>query len=57
MISFFKCIFDVYVMMVKVLLPRAEFDSSDAADALALAPCLRAHRRNVNESYYAKVAM
>ncbi|WP_455465923.1 hypothetical protein [Bartonella sp. B39] len=48
MISFFKCIFDVYVMMVKVLLPRAEFDSSDAADALALALCLRAHRSSLS---------
>ncbi|EJF76333.1 crossover junction endodeoxyribonuclease RuvC [Bartonella birtlesii] len=31
-------------MMVKVLLPRAEFDSSDAADALALALCHSMHR-------------
>ncbi|WP_455465924.1 crossover junction endodeoxyribonuclease RuvC [Bartonella sp. B39] len=35
-------------MMVKVLLPRAEFDSSDAADALALALCLRAHRSSLS---------
>ncbi|AQX28459.1 MULTISPECIES: crossover junction endodeoxyribonuclease RuvC [unclassified Bartonella] len=31
-------------MMVKILLPRAEFDSSDAADALALAICHSTHR-------------
>ncbi|WP_332065758.1 crossover junction endodeoxyribonuclease RuvC [Bartonella sp. CB189] len=31
-------------MMVKVLLPRAKFDSSDAADALALALCHSSHR-------------
>ncbi|WP_455479266.1 hypothetical protein V4B17_06105 [Bartonella sp. B23] len=55
MICFVEYIFDVYAMMVKILLPRAEFDSSDAADALALCQC--AHRRNVNESYYAKVAV
>ena len=32
-------------MMVKVLMPRATFDTSDAADALAIAIC-HAHRRN-----------
>ncbi|MHC5305863.1 crossover junction endodeoxyribonuclease RuvC [Bartonella sp. LJL80] len=32
-------------MMVKVLMPRASFDSSDAADALAIAIC-HAHNRN-----------
>lgn len=32
-------------MMVKVLMPRATFDSSDAADALAIAIC-HAHNRN-----------
>lgn len=32
-------------MMVKVLMPRADFDSSDAADALAIAIC-HAHNRN-----------
>ncbi|WP_295894331.1 crossover junction endodeoxyribonuclease RuvC [uncultured Bartonella sp.] len=32
-------------MMVKVLMPRANFDSSDAADALAIAIC-HAHNRN-----------
>lgn len=32
-------------MMVKVLMPRASFDTSDAADALAIAIC-HAHNRN-----------
>lgn len=31
-------------MMVKVLLPKAEFDSDDAADALAIALCHAQHR-------------
>jgi crossover junction endodeoxyribonuclease RuvC len=31
-------------MMVKVLLPKAEFDSDDAADALAIALCHAHHR-------------
>ena len=31
--------------MVKVLLPRAEFDSDDAADALAIAICHAHHRQ------------
>ncbi|WP_208435344.1 crossover junction endodeoxyribonuclease RuvC [Bartonella phoceensis] len=35
-------------MMVKVLLPRAEFDSSDAADALALALCHSMHRTGIS---------
>ncbi|WP_019219459.1 crossover junction endodeoxyribonuclease RuvC [Bartonella florencae] len=35
-------------MMVKVLLPRAEFDSSDAADALALALCHSMHRTSLS---------
>ncbi|MGF7157222.1 crossover junction endodeoxyribonuclease RuvC [Bartonella heixiaziensis] len=35
-------------MMVKVLLPRAEFDSSDAADALALALCHSMHRISIS---------
>ncbi|WP_332060178.1 crossover junction endodeoxyribonuclease RuvC [Bartonella sp. CB74] len=35
-------------MMVKVLLPRAEFDSSDAADALALALCHTTHRQTTH---------
>lgn len=33
-------------MMVSVLLPRAEFDTDDSADALAIAIC-HAHRRRV----------
>jgi crossover junction endodeoxyribonuclease RuvC len=32
-------------MMVKVLMPRASFDTSDAADALAIAIC-HAHNRH-----------
>ncbi|CBI76901.1 Holliday junction nuclease ruvC [Bartonella clarridgeiae 73] len=35
-------------MMVKILLPRAEFDSSDAADALALAICHSTHRTSTS---------
>jgi crossover junction endodeoxyribonuclease RuvC len=31
-------------MMVSVLLPRAEFESDDAADALAIAICHAHHR-------------
>ncbi|MGH2341486.1 crossover junction endodeoxyribonuclease RuvC [Segnochrobactraceae bacterium EtOH-i3] len=38
--------------MVKVLLPRAHFDSDDAADALAIALCHAQHRG----SYAARVA-
>lgn len=34
-------------MMVKVLMPRAEVDSSDAADALAIAICHAHHRQGV----------
>ncbi|MGE0846937.1 MAG: crossover junction endodeoxyribonuclease RuvC [Flavobacteriaceae bacterium] len=34
-------------MMVKVLLPRAEFDGDDAADALAIAICHAHHRAAV----------
>ncbi|MCZ2203661.1 crossover junction endodeoxyribonuclease RuvC [Bartonella sp. A05] len=41
-------------MMVKVLLPRAEFDSNDAADALALALCHSTHRTSF--SYLSKVS-
>jgi len=33
-------------MMVKVLMPRAVFDSSDAADALAIAICHAHHRQS-----------
>jgi crossover junction endodeoxyribonuclease RuvC len=31
-------------MMVKVLMPKASFDSDDAADALAIAICHAHHR-------------
>ncbi|MET3589266.1 crossover junction endodeoxyribonuclease RuvC [Bartonella silvatica] len=41
-------------MMVKVLLPRAEFDSSDAADALALAICHSMHRKSLN-AYHSRM--
>ena len=34
-------------MMVKVLMPRAKFDSDDAADALAIAICHAHHRGSV----------
>lgn len=34
-------------MMVKVLLPKAAFDSHDAADALAIAICHAHHRQSV----------
>ena len=34
-------------MMVKVLLPKARFDSDDAADALAIAICHAHHRQSV----------
>src|SRR5690606_33248716 len=34
-------------MMVKVLLPKASFDSEHAADALAIAICHAHHRRSV----------
>jgi crossover junction endodeoxyribonuclease RuvC len=34
-------------MMVKVLMPRAKFDSDDAADALAIAICHAHHRQSV----------
>ncbi|WP_372712438.1 hypothetical protein [Bartonella machadoae] len=37
MIGEFKGLCDAAMMMVKTLLPRAEFDSNDAADAFALA--------------------
>lgn len=35
-------------MMVRVLLPKAEFDSDDAADALAIAICHVHHRVSLN---------
>lgn len=34
-------------MMVKILLPRAQFDTSDAADALAIAICHSHHRPSI----------
>lgn len=34
-------------MMVKVLMPRARFDTSDAADALAIAICHAHHRESM----------
>lgn len=34
-------------MMVKVLLPRAAFDTEDAADALAIAICHAHHRQSI----------
>jgi crossover junction endodeoxyribonuclease RuvC len=34
-------------MMVKVLMPKAVFDSADAADALAIAVCHAHHRQSV----------
>ncbi|MFK4825282.1 crossover junction endodeoxyribonuclease RuvC [Paenochrobactrum sp. BZR 588] len=34
-------------MMVKVLMPRARFDTSDAADALAIAICHAHHRESL----------
>lgn len=34
-------------MMVKVLMPRAQFDTDDAADALAIAICHAHHRTSV----------
>lgn len=35
-------------MMVKVLMPKATFDSDDAADALAIAICHAHHRQSVH---------
>lgn len=34
-------------MMVKVLMPRAQFDTADAADAIAIAICHAHHRQSV----------
>ncbi len=39
-------------IMVKMLLPKATFDSEDAADALAIAIC-HAHQRKANKLNYA----
>ncbi|MBB5074159.1 Holliday junction resolvasome RuvABC endonuclease subunit [Bartonella callosciuri] len=46
--SIFRRIFDASLLMVKVLLPRAEFNSSEKADALALALCLKPHRTSLS---------
>ncbi|WP_273721382.1 MULTISPECIES: hypothetical protein [unclassified Bartonella] len=45
--SLFQRIFVYYAKMV-VLWILAEFDSSDAADALALALCLSVHRTSIS---------
>lgn len=42
-------------VMVKVLMPRANFDSDDAADALAIAICHAHHRRAVTARLAAAV--
>ncbi|EJF89739.1 hypothetical protein ME1_00509 [Bartonella vinsonii subsp. arupensis OK-94-513] len=47
----FEHIFDAFLMMVKVLLPRAEFECNDAAEAIAL--CRRVHRSSI--SYLSKI--
>lgn len=43
-------------MMVKVLLPRAQFDTHDAADALAIAICHAHHRQSVQSRMAALLA-
>ena len=43
-------------MMVKVLLPRATFDTHDAADALAVAICHAHHRQSVTGRLAAAMA-
>ena len=43
-------------MMVKVLLPRATFDTHDAADALAIAICHAHHRQSVTGRLAAAMA-
>lgn len=43
-------------MMVKVLLPRARFDTHDAADALAIAICHAHHRQSVTGRLAAAMA-
>jgi crossover junction endodeoxyribonuclease RuvC len=44
------------VMMVRVLMPRATFDSDDAADALAIAICHAHHRQSVTGRLAAAMA-
>ncbi|WP_374112173.1 hypothetical protein [Bartonella harrusi] len=48
MMSELKGLCDTAMMMVKTLLPCAEFDSNDAADALALAICYSMHRNSLS---------
>ncbi|WP_317993879.1 hypothetical protein [Bartonella gliris] len=48
--AIFGCIFDAYITMLKVLLPRTEFDSSIAVDEFAL---IFATLRTVAESFIA----
>ena len=43
-------------MMVKVLMPKATFDSDDAADALAIAICHAHHRQSVTGRLAAAMA-
>jgi crossover junction endodeoxyribonuclease RuvC len=43
-------------MMVKVLMPRATFDTDDAADALAIAICHAHHRQSVTGRLMAMAA-
>jgi crossover junction endodeoxyribonuclease RuvC len=43
-------------MMVKVLMPRASFDTDDAADALAIAICHAHHRQSVTGRLAAAMA-
>ncbi len=44
-------------MMVRVLMPRATFDTDDAADAIAIAICHAHHRQSVTGRLAAAVAM
>jgi len=44
------------VMMVKVLMPKATFDTDDAADALAIAICHAHHRQSVQGRLAAAMA-
>lgn len=44
------------VMMVKVLMPKATFDTEDAADALAIAICHAHHRQSVQGRLAAAMA-
>lgn len=44
-------------LMVRVLMPKATFDTSDSADALAIAICHAHHRQSVTGRMAAAVAM